>query len=148
MEFGLSLEVDESLISKADWIEEVGSSLAEVISRGNYGAGVKKLVVGVILTKPDVTQLFAIRPPRFLKGKHSLEEDGIRIDVEDVVEIDIRPNYCSVRDARTRIDVVMSLAIALREGLRSISSLQIPAFSLERLQRDVDSFFQSTSTHD
>lgn len=92
MEFGIGMEIDEEASASASAVQAFANSLEEFIRSRNYGAGVERFTIGlvVIKTRPGYENWFKQRKPRFQKIQKIQMLDQSVVELHNCYSYDIK----------------------------------------------------------
>lgn len=98
MRVGLALEIDSTLDHLASVVAEIDRAFKSFFSDREYGNDVENIFVGIILTGPGSERTHPVRKLRY-KKVHKVRIPGNQIELRNVVEYDIKPDFESFRQA-------------------------------------------------
>jgi hypothetical protein len=90
MNVGLALEIDASIDSMSDVVTELDDTVKKWFRERSYGSDVANVFIGIVLTTPASERL---HPVRDLKFKKRVRFTIPKVDLENVVEFDVKPNF-------------------------------------------------------
>jgi hypothetical protein len=90
MNVGLALEIDASIDSMSDVVTELDDTVKKWFRERSYGSDVASVFIGIVLTTPASERL---HPVRDLKFKKRVRFTIPKVDLENVVEYDVKPNF-------------------------------------------------------
>jgi len=98
VQFGLAIEIDESLEVLHSVVANIAVHSKKFFASREYGSDLLHIFVGVILTDPASSRLHPIRKPsykRLLKYKSPITNQ--KVEMKNVFQYDIQADYETVR---------------------------------------------------
>jgi len=149
MRVGLALEIDSTLDHLAPVVAEIDSALKGFFLERQYGGDVENIFIGVILMAPYSDRFHPVRKLKF-KPVHKIRIPGHQIELKNVVEYDIEPDFdefrrLSAEQARCRLasELLSSLNI-LEQHRVKFTNFDVAHFGKD-LKKCLDLFVKDES---
>jgi hypothetical protein len=134
MNVGLSLEIDGSIDDMSDVVTEIDRRLKECFIGKAYGQDVENLIIGVILTSPDVDHLHPASPLLYRKR---VRYEIPTMEFANLIEYYVRPSF----NVFAQLNVFQAKSYLCRLLVESLVMLDshrasFPNFDLMRFKDD------------
>lgn len=134
MNVGVALKIDASIDDRSSVVTELDDKLKEFFRDRSYGEDIENFTIGIILTSPDVDHL---HPVTGLEYRKSLLFTNPRIELNNVVEYSVRPNFdlftqLSLPQARDYLSRLLVQSTAILEAHKD----KFPRFDAGRFIED------------
>ena len=138
--FGFFCVTEQRTQEVAAIAAELGQEYSSEAS--DFGGGVKMITATLVLTDPrGLGEWHKPEPPKFYPGFRRLEDMGFVVEVEDVLEFSLRPEFDAVAKASSKPEVANAIAAGFIDAHSSLQDLCIPHFDMNAFLSEIGAFF-------
>lgn len=140
MNFGLSINANIEQ-EKSNLITKLSDDLNDYLANKDYGPDIKSYSIGIVAVAPEFEQFFSIHKPKYIKGKKTINPDGIPFTFEDSFEYSIKIDYEKFNNAN-EAECRRLLTEGILQSLDILDNLkQIKEFDKDRFKQDLNRYF-------
>lgn len=138
MRFDFAYEIERDLFDKIPAIRRIASHVASTLGACKCGMGVKFVAVGIIAVEPDLDERFPVMKPKYRAGKRVNTEFGLRVELEDTLEFDIKVPVKDLRSASSDAQLAAVIRRGMGFAFPALLEQRIPDFNMQCLVSSVE----------
>lgn len=127
-----------------NWTEGLSEDIEDYFSDKNYGDDLKHLIIYILLVEPEFDFFFKPRKrARYRKGKNVFIDHGVKLEVEDSVDYDLKLDFFTYNQYNKR-EFIKNLKIDILKSIEQISRIKkIQYFDFLLFLEDLKKYFKA-----